>query len=89
MDLVGFGLVSYLPHVGQIIDSHYSTTVQDPDLPDKEDIFPMLGDLAHAAGWDRYDLHELHDLDQVSWVGSVLICRMLKLCQKIRLYGNL
>ena len=29
-----------------------------------------LCDLAHVAGWDKYNLH---DLAQVSWVGSVLI----------------
>ena len=37
----------------------------------KTDVFPILYDLAHAAGWDPYNLH---DLAHASCVGSVL-CR--------------
>ena len=39
-------------------------TVHDLDLCN-----PDLYDLAHVYGWERYNLH---DLGQVSWVGSVL-----------------
>ena len=35
------------------------------------DRIPDLYDLAHVAGWEPCNLH---DLGQVSWVGSVLIC---------------
>ena len=34
----------------------------------KAGIFPMLYGLAHVAGWDSYNLH---DLARVSWVGPI------------------
>ena len=54
-------------HLGEIIDSHY-TTVHDPDLPGRADIFPFLRDLAHVAGWEPCNLR---DLTHLSWAGSV------------------
>ena len=44
----------------------------DLHLPGRADLFPVLYDLAHVAGWEPYSLHELAN---VSWVGSVLVCR--------------
>ena len=38
-------------------------------IPILYDVYDLC-DLAHVAGWDKYNLH---DLAQVSWVGSVLI----------------
>ena len=43
----------------------------------KADLFLILYDLAHIAGWNPYNMHDLmHDLmAHVSWVGSVLLIR--------------
>ena len=46
-----------------IIDSHYSSTVYDIDLPGRADIFPDLCDL--------YDLYDLYDLALCCPVGAV------------------
>ena len=52
-----------------MIYSHYSSTVHDLDLPRKADrLIHDLYDLAHVAGWEPFNLH---DLAHVSWVGSV------------------
>ena len=29
------------------------------NLPGREDLFPMLYDLPHVAGWEQYNVHEL------------------------------
>ena len=42
--------------------------LHDLDLPGKADRLSILCDLAHVAGWEPYNLH---DLARVSWVGLV------------------
>ena len=42
--------------------------LHDLDISKHLDLFPILYDLAHVAGWEPYNLH---DLGRVSWVGSV------------------
>ena len=61
---------------GQIIDSHYSSTVHYLDLPGRADryipdLYDLydLYDLADVAGWELYSLR---DLGHVDWVGPVL-----------------
>ena len=59
-----------LSPIGRIIDSRYSTTVHDPDLPCRADrCIPDLHDLPRVYGWEPCNLHNLSHL---SWVGSAL-----------------
>ena len=48
---LSLSVIGNIAHLGQIIDSYYSTL--DLDLPDGADTLLILCDLAHVVGWKQ------------------------------------
>ena len=49
----------------------------DLDLPGRADLFPMLHDLAHVAGWEPYHLHDICSTRYLGWICTTQVLQSI------------